>query len=432
MTSTVTPFSCLMAVKPFNSVLCHQSSAAWRGSRVHPRLPFRSWWPDQKSWIATTTTVACRNDASNNNYIISGCDGEDDENETTSTDAVKRKTTLLSPQHKQRMTIARDTVSKLAKQKRSAWTRLGPVIDLALRYYHYPSKDDDDDASSSTDDKENENKKDFTSMADIGTDHGLVAFALAMATAAEHDNGTLSSSSSSLSTVTGVDVSAQALQNGALATLAYLKEQETDVVQIPSKLQFRVGDGLRGLHPGEADIVCLAGMGVNTMIQILSQTTVVAAADTLESNDQNDRSILGMDKSSAPLLLHSLQTNVVVAQPTNTRPRNLIRLYQFMYSQGMEADHEILVQLAGRWYVTTSFVKTISSVSLASRSPSNGLPIEHFPLMRYYEYLNETDDNKTLWQGYVAHHCRWLESELQTAGQLRGREDEWLQHFQSL
>lgn len=139
----------------------------------------------------------------------------------------------------------------------------------------------------------------------------------------------------------------------------------------PSSLSFRVGDGLCVLNTGEADVVCIAGMGVNTMISIFSH-----------------------EKTSSVKLLDAIDCRTLVLQFTNSRPRNLISLYQILHQIGWEPCHERLVDVADRWYVTTSF----SGRKVNPGSDVEPLPVENFPLSR----VVSTPDNAV---GYVQHHC---------------------------
>ena len=263
-------------------------------------------------------------------------------------------------------TTARETITKLAKQKRhkqQAWSRLGPLIDLALRYQ-----------------SENTSSESPWNVADVGTDHGLLAFGLAVTNC--FDN------------VTGVELSEKALQEGALATLFRLQQLQ---VPIPQNLGFAHGDGLHGLNNRPTQVVCLAGMGVNTMERILSANTRV-------------------DNTKLPLL-DELKVQVLLTQPTNARPRNLIHLYQTVYEFGFEPREEIVVRLDGRWYVSTAFVRRTQA------TPDRGvnlLPQSHFPLVHVASKDSET------YRGYLSHMADWLLQERRQAGRLRGREDEWL------
>jgi tRNA A22 N-methylase len=248
----------------------------------------------------------------------------------------------------------------LARNGRS-WQRLKDVVDLAL--------------SSDTQIK---------SVADIGTDHGLLAAALALSGRFER--------------VLGVDASERALQDGALTLneeiLEYRREKQ---IRNHFALDFRHGDGLKVVQHGEADVVCIAGMGVHTMLEIVSATEV------------------GKDLS----LLDSIGCSKLVLQPTNCRPRNLIMLYDSIRRDfGWQVEDERIEYLSSRWYFSTSFVRPDQHSSVHSN-------VKLLPGMK----LAESDQSDSVFQAYVEHHCAWLRKDKQVAGQLRGGEEGWLEAF---
>ena len=277
------------------------------------------------------------------------------------------------------------TITKLSKNKQ-AWPRFCSLVEMALQQQQ----------------QHHSNQSRITSLADIGTDHGLLAFGLA--------------SSGVFDQVTGVDVSERALQDGALTLLEQLRASSIDV---PSGLSFQVGNGLQGLQPRQADMVCLAGMGVNTMMHILSATSATTTSGSDSSSPSND------DMRRELLLLDHLETQVLLVQPTNTRPRNLLSLYDHVYRQGFDAQQERLVVLAGRWYLSTAFVKE-STRNIIHANAEISLPVHEFPLSRMAAH----HPSDLLFQGYLDHHIKWLQKEEQQAGKLRGREDEWLAKFE--
>jgi tRNA A22 N-methylase len=255
--------------------------------------------------------------------------------------------------------LAESAFNVLARNGRS-WQRLKDVVDLAL--------------SSDTQIK---------SVADIGTDHGLLAAALALSGRFER--------------VLGVDASERALQDGALTLneeiLEYRWEKQ---MKAPFSLDFRYGDGLKVVQHGEADVVCIAGMGVHNMLEIVS------AAEA------------GKDLS----LLDSIGCKKLVLQPTNCRPRNLIMLYDNIRDFGWQVEKERIVYLSSRWYFSTSFVRSDEHSSAYAN-------VNLLPGMK----LAESEQSDSVFQAYVEHHCAWLRRDRQAAGELRGGEDRWLEAF---
>jgi tRNA A22 N-methylase len=257
------------------------------------------------------------------------------------------------------LSSAENAFDVLAKHGRS-WQRLKDVVDLAL--------------SSDTQIK---------SVADIGTDHGLLAAALALSGRFER--------------VLGVDASERALKDGALTLnediLEYRRQKQ---IQLPLSLEFRYGDGLKVVQHGEADVVCIAGMGVHTMLEIVSATEA------------------GKDLS----LLDSIGCEKLVLQPTNCRPRNLIMLYDNIRDFGWQVEDEKIEFLSSRWYFSTSFVRSDQHSSVHSN-------VKLLPGMK----LAESEQSDSVFQAYVKHHCAWLRRDKQVAGELRGGEEGWLEAF---
>jgi tRNA A22 N-methylase len=257
------------------------------------------------------------------------------------------------------LSLAENAFNVLARNGRS-WQRLKDVVDLAL--------------SSDTQPK---------SVADIGTDHGLLAAALALSGRFER--------------VLGVDASERALQDGALTLKEEISEyRRQKQLQLPLSLDFRYGDGLKVVQQGEADVVCIAGMGVHTMLEIVNATQA------------------GKDLS----LLDSIGCKQLVLQPTNCRPRNLIMLYDNLRDFGWQVEDERIEYLSSRWYFSTSFVRSDENSSAHAN-------VELLPGMK----LAESEQSDSIFQAYVEHHVAWLRKDREAAGQLRGGEDGWLEAF---
>lgn len=92
-------------------------------------------------------------------------------------------------------------------------------------------------------------------VADIGTDHGyLPAFLVIKGIS----SGAIAS-----------DVAESPLEGA---------RQLMELLALGRKIDLRLGDGLKILQPGEADTVCIGGMGASTMIRILSESPEVLAA----------------------------------------------------------------------------------------------------------------------------------------------------------
>jgi tRNA A22 N-methylase len=194
---------------------------------------------------------------------------------------------------------------------------------------------------------------------DIGTDHGLLAIALAT-TGSFH--------------VLGVDVSESALENGA-----YRLHQKVQKYT-PLPVSFRQANGLRTGQP--ADFVFIAGMGVSTMIDILSAT-------------------------EDSLLLDSIGAKHLLLQPTNSKPSNLIKLYDHLQTNmKWTLVNERMEYVANRWYM-----------SLHCSRPTNPEEAQVPFLWPGMKILNQQ-----VFRDYVKHHAFWLQQDV-AARRAAGIED---------
>lgn len=259
------------------------------------------------------------------------------------------------------------TFATLAKNRKTL-KRLGPMVTLATK-------------SSLK-----------AAAADIGCDHGLLSYALA---ATGH-----------FETVLGVDVSQAALEQGALALLQAAKVRDGESSSIPSdgsvssstegtaattKIKFLVGNGLEPLlvsdtEPAAAvDTVCLAGMGVNTMMDILE-----------------------------PSQLDTIRCQQIVVQPTNSRPRHMMKLYQYLQHQGFVVEQEHMVFLSRRWYLSTLFQKTMDNNVNENTLVLPAQTLESSSSSRD-GHADDQEQNR-LYQAYVDHHLEWLKRDQEQTG----------------
>lgn len=237
---------------------------------------------------------------------------------------------------------------KLAKSGKS-WRRLRHLVDLAC--------DGDDEQ--------------IRTLADVGCDHGLLAISLSLSGRFER--------------VVGVDLSERALQDGAIA----LHLQLLDNLNIEGRLQsalpvdFRVGDGLKALQPGEGDALCIAGMGVDSMIRMFEPSEI-------------DR--VGCRK--------------LILQPSSPRPRNLLRLYDSLALMGWGVTNESIEYLSSRWYISASF------------APQN---IDENRLVpgQMLARLGDESAMKKAYGDYVSHHREWIEQDARS-GPVQENDKRWL------
>ena len=283
---------------------------------------------------------------------------------------------------------AYDAFSLLARTKKS-WQRLGHLVELAA-----------DHTITDRDSAKITSASSGRSIADVGTDHGLLAMSFALSR--RYDR------------VLGVDVSEQALHNGALSLLETEKEiyeqlsggsNGEEETRLP--ISFRVSDGFASIEPGEADTVCIAGMGVHTMIKILSMPS-----------DSSD--IIHLDR---------IQCQQLLLQPTNSRPSHLILLYDHLQKSGWRLVDERIEELSKRWYVSTCFQR-IGRDGKENVDPNINTPTPiELPTSKLV-HLEEGNPMFPAFQKYVAHHCRWIEMDAEARGTLKEADERWLKAFQ--
>lgn len=252
---------------------------------------------------------------------------------------------------------AYEAFSLLARKEKS-WNRLRNLIDLAIEY---------------------QNKDTIQSIVDVGTDHGLLAIGLAVSDAYER--------------VIGVDVSSNALGNGGLRLLSDVqhrkassdpallsKESIASGLSNELAVEFRISDGLGNLQVGEADAVCIAGMGVNTISKILHSST-------LANDGTSDLDYLGCQQ--------------LILQPTNSKPRNLMKLYNSLQSTGWKLADERIEYLSSRWYITFCLV----------RDPDSKLMVDdlqrHVPTSKLVA-RDKNDPMSEIVLDYQRHHLEWI------------------------
>ena len=322
--------------------------------------------------------------------------------------------------------LARSIFSKLANRGKS-WQRLGPMIEMA----YCPSWEVQDDGRlqrdrrgtilvSSLDETVTDPQRQVKSIVDIGCDHGLLAIGLA--------------ASGCFQKVLGVDVSEPALENGAHLLLRefqremeVLKQNASDTTIksttiLRSSLEFRVGDGLQGLKPGEADAICLAGIGFQTMIRIL---TTHASEDIL-------RRLPPHNNTTSPIFqLDQLKCQELYLQPANSKPVYLMELYGILQDMGWQVANEHISEISSRWYMTTKFVRCherkppyVARHENYDSSDSAAPSLKELPGCRL-EAVEPSHPMKQHYQNYVAHHLEWLTSDWAKKGRLDDDEMRW-------
>lgn len=277
-----------------------------------------------------------------------------------------------------------ESVSAYLFRQGKTWKRLSHLLEMAVGD---EEKEEDVTVAQAA-------KK--LSIADIGTDHGLLAMGLAL--------------TGNYNTVVGVDISDQALTYGALAMLENIRNQTRslnhedfdDIPELP--VEYRLGNGLEELEVGEADIICIAGMGVNTMLQILEQ----------KSHADND--VMNLKK---------IKCKRLVLQATNSRPRNLIRLYDRLQNMGWKVKDERIEKLSSRWYITVRF-ELPNDVNGYEPGKSSDLELPGLKL-RSFDLSNSM---RNMFDEYCLHHKDWIQKDAEASSQqIDPRDIRWLECF---
>lgn len=287
--------------------------------------------------------------------------------------------------------ISQQAISLLANKQKHTWNRLRPIIELA------ESSKDDGHVSNprSSDDGR------LKTIADIGCDHGLLAIALAL--------------SGHYQKVIGVDASHRALSNGAFQFHEKLKsilqhEGEGEVIS-PSDLplEFRFGNGLEPLQPGESDGICIAGMGVETMLSILTKEGTKTDDDSLDATKS--------------LYLNDIGCTRLFLQSAKSRPRHLMQLYQTLHENGWDLVDERISFLRRRWYITSSFGRHYDHNDKNEQITERNMSLPGSILK-----VSPMSSSKEEYGRYVEHHTQWLEKDLKRKGTLHPSDMIWLHH----
>jgi tRNA A22 N-methylase len=290
-----------------------------------------------------------------------------------------------SSQYNVARTKARDAFSFFAQQGR-AWRRLSHLVDLSI----LGSIINNNNSSRSTSSFNNK------TIVDLGTDHGLLAMGLTL--------------SGKFRKVIGVDVSEQALENGALLLLEQLQTHHYENkgskrVLFDTPVEFRHGDGLKALSDGEADIVCIAGIGVNTILQILQQNTAAGAFE-----------------------LDRIRCTDLILQPTNSKPRYLMLLYKTLQERGWEVYGERIEKVSSRWYVTTHFARQEISHDTVNIDGVHQDGELHVPGSILSSKLNNSDPMQQVLKEYYRHHENWIRQDSKY-GMVRPLDTIWLERI---
>ena len=372
-----------------------------------------------RQYTGATTPSRCRLDPHNDHHPIASCIRN-----KNGVAEVHVGVDVADDDAAQSLLTAQTALQQWARRSRS-WQRLRHLVELSLAAPPVvvvpvlrTSR-----ATTTTVTTTNNNSG---SIADVGTDHGMLAMALA--------------ASGKFDRVYGVDVSLAALQNGAWKlqqqVLASQQQQylaaaatttaTTTNQQHWSPVEFLLGDGLAALRPGQADTVCIAGMGVHTMVEILRATTTASTTTT------NIVNALDEAAPAPPLLLwlDELGCQRLILQSTDSRPRQLMRLYETLGDLGWTVTDERIEYLASRWYLSSSFVRRHDNNNNNSATARAGGCAGVFPGSLLA--TTSCDEMRPIYLHWVHHHCKWILQTWVKAGTLshhHRREAVWLNEF---
>jgi len=132
----------------------------------------------------------------------------------------------------------------------------------------------------------------------------------------------------------GIDVSPNALQHGK-DIVSTIPQSESDNEHL--SISFIEGDGLRPLSASAQSmsdaVVTISGMGVSTMKKILNKESVEA-----------------------------LPISSIILQPTNSKPRNILTIYDHLRELEFQPAVENIGYYSGRFYITTTFIPAVEKL----------------------------------------------------------------------
>jgi tRNA A22 N-methylase len=259
-----------------------------------------------------------------------------------------------------------------------------------------------------------------STIADIGTDHGLLAVGLALTGRFEK--------------VIGVDVSDLALKDGGLALLGHVHNLGLRQTQDanpnagssdpydwegPSELpiEFRLGNGLKVLEKGDANCICIAGMGVHRMLAILGCTDMEGLPDG-DGDRITDIARIGCRQ--------------LILQPTNSRPSNLILLYDKLQRDGWRLTDERIEKVSSRWYITASFRRQIMTDDVGATKGNSTPSRWDLPGSKLQDSVGSCESRRmrSVSGDYIRFHKHWIQQDAIRSRQPFDPNDKrWLDYF---
>ena len=116
----------------------------------------------------------------------------------------------------------------------------------------------------------------------------------------------------------------------------------------------------------------------------------------------------------------SLQCKALLLQPTNSKPKNLIHLYDILQTKEWSLVDERIEKVSSRWYVSAAFVRERKNIQ------SNELEYHALPGVKLL--TSGGNASKSIFQQYIHHHATWMAAD-QQYGKLDSSEKRWLRQF---
>ena len=313
--------------------------------------------------------------------------------------------------------VGKRSMEVISPNRRSfnrTWKRMEPMIKLILSSHCIDNKEQNLDDHSINDASEKTIQSDrrrISSIADVGCDHGMLSLSLACMSWAVSQRGVenkenvclLNANTCTFFTpqIIGIDLSPLALKNGGLVSLRKVSDAMLPLssdAQLP--IEFRVGNGLNALKPGEADAITLLGMGATTMLEIL----------------------FGLSKNNE-FPVDRVQAQRIYVQPTNSRPQNMMILYDRIQSSGeWSLRGETLTYLGGRWYINAAFERYRNQGTFDTG--------HSFRYPGHFLVRSTSEDELDMYDSYVKHHLQWLKRDNENPKCLLEDQDKrWINHI---
>ena len=374
------------------------------------------------------------------------------------------------------MDVGKLTMEILSSNRRSfnrTWKRMRPLVELVVNSCNNTHETKENDLLQTR----------AISIADVGCDHGILSLSLACIAwvASKKKNNNQHNEQENhqfISKVIGADVSAKALENGGFVSLKKINDvlarmDDDDLLGMLENIEayssdslkhifsdsidenrpithsnllpveFRIGDGLEPLRTGEADGIILAGMGVHTMLDILfgmdhgfsarpdaKWPNKLVESDSQSTLDSGSTYPVSDSSYSDSPPLDRLQTRYLFLQPTNSRPRHLLLMYDQLYTQGgFELIDEKIVFVGGRWYISSFFERPNDenlSISKGAEIDDNSTPEFLFP----GHFLKDKVSDENIYDEYVRHHAQWLNNDYVRRNGILEKDDvRWIQYL---